>query len=91
MPKSNKRGYHVYVGGIEDGSDINRYGKAFAKWCWFYGLGTYIKVSKSGSMLERQLIDDAVFSPERLVFEAKPTLAEGLSQTVIRSVTQEES
>jgi len=90
MPKSNKRGYHVYVGGIEDGSDINRYGKAFAKWCWFYGLG-HIQVSKSGSMLERQLIDDAVFSPERLIFEAKPTLGEGLAKTVVPSIVQEAS
>jgi len=91
MTNSKKTSYHVWVGGIEDGNDIHRYGKTFAKRCWLANLGTYIKVSKSGSMLERQLIDDAVFSPERLVFEAKPTLAEGLSQTVIRSVTQEES
>jgi len=88
---NNKKSYHVYGGGIEDGTDINRYGKTFAKWCWFYGLGAYIKVSKKGAMLERQLIDAAVFSPERLVFEAKPTLGKGLSQTAIPSIIQEAS
>ena len=31
-------------------------------------------------MLRRQVFDDAVFSPERLVFEAKPTLAEGITR-----------
>ena len=91
MIKSKKTSYHVWVGNIENGDDIHRYGKTFAKRCWLAGLGTEIKVSKSGSMLERQLIDDSVFSPERLVFEAKPTLSESLEQQKIPSIIQEAS
>ena len=78
-PKINGCGYHVWVFGVFNPSDIKRYGKDFAKLCWLAGNG-FIKISKSGSMLVRQLIDVSVFSPERLVFEASPTLGEGLEQ-----------
>ena len=77
---SPKQGsYHIWVGGVCDPTDIDRYGKAFSERCWLHGLGKIV-VSKSGSFLERQLVDASVFSPERLVFEAKPILGEGITQ-----------
>ena len=80
-------GYHVWVLGIKDGRDIARYGNVFAKRCWLAGLG-YIKTTEK-SLLVRQIIDAAVFSPERLVFEAKPTLEQGLVQSEVPSIIQE--
>jgi len=89
---SNTCGYHVWVLGVKDSNDINRYGKTFAKRCWLAGLG-YIYISEkkesNGAMHIRQLIDVAVFSPERLVYEAKPTLAEGLVQDLVAPIIQE--
>lgn len=64
---------------MKDGSDIKRYSDLLAKRCWLTGCG-YIKVSKSGVLLVRQLIDAAVYSPERMIFEAKPTIGKGLVQ-----------
>jgi len=79
QPNLDSCGYHVWVLGVKEPKDIARYGKDFAKRCWLKGFGKII-ISASGAMLERQLIDAAVFSPERLVFEAKPTLGDGLEQ-----------
>jgi len=79
QPNIDSCSYHVWVLGIKDPKDIARYGEDFAKRCWLEGQG-YIKVSKTGSMLVRQLIDASVFSPERLVFEASPTLGDGIEQ-----------
>ena len=78
-PNVEMCGYHVWILGVKDPSDIARYGQAFAKLCWLKGNG-HIIISNSGSMLVRQLIDASVFSPERLVFEASPTLAPGIKQ-----------
>ena len=72
------KGLHIFVP-VENGNDIARYGKAFCEKSWLHGLG-HIKVSSVGSLLERYIVDHAVFSPERLIFEAKPTLSEGLVQ-----------
>jgi len=80
QPKVDSCGYHVWVLGVKDPTDIERYGKDFAKRCWLAGKG-FIKISKCGSLLVRQLIDVSVFSPERLVFEATPTLGVGIEQT----------
>jgi len=71
--------YHVWVGGIKEQSDIARYGEDFAKYCWLNGYGE-IKLSGTGAMLTRQLIDTAVFSPERLIFEADAILGDGVVQ-----------
>ena len=43
------------------------------------GLGIN-KLTKDGSVLSRTIFDKSVFSPERLIFEASPTLEKGLSQ-----------
>ena len=74
--------YHVWVGGVDTPSDIARYGNVFSERCWLQGTGK-ICISKAGSFLVRQLIDASVFSPERLVFEAKPTLGKGIEQDEI--------
>jgi len=47
--------------------------------CWGNGDG-YIALSKNGSKLKRTTFDMAVFSPERLIYEAKPKLIGGLKQ-----------
>lgn len=46
---------------------------------WLAGFG-YYKISKSGSLLERSLIDTAVHGAERLVFEAAPILRSPLQR-----------
>ena len=47
---------------------------------WLAGLGWYV-VGAAGQMLERSLIDTAVGSPERLVFEGAVILTEPLIQS----------
>ena len=47
--------------------------------CWLNGLG-WFKLSSCGSALERSIVDRAVSSPERLVFEAPPRLKKPLKQ-----------
>lgn len=70
-------GWHVYVM-VDDASLIPDYGKWFEVQAWLKGYG-YILISQSGSQLPRNLVDSAVFSPERLVFESAPTLKSGLT------------
>lgn len=72
-------GVHIYCM-IENAADIPRYGKAFAKRAWLAGYGR-IELSAVGSCLVRQIIDDAVFSPERLIFEAQADLDDSVIQT----------
>jgi hypothetical protein len=71
-------GAHIYVA-VADGSDIPRFLAALFDRLWLTGHG-FIKLSSVGSMLERSLIDVAVGSPERLVFEGQPVLGPGLQQ-----------
>ncbi len=62
-------GFHIWMA-IKDGSDLQRFGTALEKRLWLAGLG-YIKVSKrNANLLTRTIVDTAVFSPERLCFEA---------------------
>ncbi len=62
------RGQRVYLI-IRDGNDIPRAGKALAGHLWLAGHG-YMKVSTSGSLLPRTLVDTAVWQPSRLDFAA---------------------
>jgi hypothetical protein len=71
-------GFHIYMV-IADGSDLEAFGARLNKRLWLMGLG-HIKLSKSLAMLKRTLVDVAVFSPERLIFEAGAVLADGLEQ-----------
>jgi len=69
-------GMHVYIGFR---GDI----KAFQEYCkiqlWNAGFG-YIGLSRNGALLERTIIDLAVLSPERLIYEAAPVLGEGVGR-----------
>jgi hypothetical protein len=72
-----KGGAHYYVT-IQDSSDAVRFLQTLHERLWLAGFGWYM-VSTSGALLERSLIDRSVGSPERLIFEAPPTLV-GLRQ-----------
>ncbi|WP_295021125.1 VapE domain-containing protein [Sulfurimonas sp.] len=77
---SNKLSFHAYIL-IENATDerVQAYKESLKNSCWKLGYG-HIKISKAGSLLQRQIFDDVVLSPERLLYEALPTLAEGLTQ-----------
>ena len=72
------KGVHIYVF-VECGEDIPRYLKAFFDRLWLAGYG-HIMIDKAGKMHVRTIIDISVGSPERIVFEAFPTLLDGLEQ-----------
>ena len=42
------------------------------------GGGTFIKISRAGTMLDRCILDHLAIGPERLVFEAEPVVRGGL-------------
>lgn len=77
-PTEIKSGSHTYLI-VADGSTIPEIGKFIKYRMWAAGYG-YIQISASGALLERQLFDDAVHTPERLVFEANPIKGAGLTQ-----------
>ncbi len=69
-------GFHIYMA-VPDGADVQRFGEVLEKRLWLAGLG-YIKVSaRNGSSLKRTVVDTAVFSPERLIFEAGAVIVPG--------------
>lgn len=83
----DKAGGHLYLA-VADAGDIPRATKVLHQRCWLAGLG-HILVGRAGQLLERSIVDVAVGSPERLVFEAQPQLTPPLVQeardsTVIR-------
>ena len=63
-----QRGLHIYLL-VADADDIPRAGKALADRLWLAGHGRF-DISKSGSLLERTIVDLAVWQPERLDFAA---------------------
>lgn len=71
-------GRHVYII-IKDGADIERALKTLHERLWLAGLG-YFVVGAAGQLLDRSIIDAAVYGPERLVFEGKPILAPPVAQ-----------
>lgn len=71
-------GVHCYVL-CQDGGDIARFLKVMHRRAWLNGLGWHI-VSKCGALLERSILDVAVASGERLVFEGDPQLVPPLRQ-----------
>lgn len=79
---SKKKSMHAYIivkSATED--KIKKYKSFLEASAWAKGYG-HIEISKSGSLMPRQIFDSAVFSAERLIFEAKPTLAEGITRDV---------
>ena len=71
-------GRHIYIV-ARNASDLPRFGKVLFKRAWLNGHG-FITISKSGGYLLRTFFDAAVFSPERLIFEAGAVCDEGLEQ-----------
>ena len=72
------RGQRVYTF-VADASDIPRAADVLSKRAWLHGYG-YIKVSKAGSMLERTIIDTAVFQTNRIDYCAPPICEAPLKQ-----------
>jgi hypothetical protein len=72
-----KSGCHLYFE-VSKASAIPIIGDLFEFFAWKKGYGE-IKISKNGSLLSRHLFDKAVYSPERLIFEAPPSLGKGLA------------
>ncbi len=62
---------------VDRATDIPAIGKLLVSRLWLKGEG-YIKVSESGSMLERSLIDASVWQPERCDFAARGVYNDGL-------------
>jgi hypothetical protein len=80
----DKAGGHLYLA-VTDAADIPRATKALHQRCWLAGFG-HILVGRAGQLLERSIIDVAVGSPERLVFEGPPQVMDPLVQDARPSV-----
>ncbi len=72
------RGQRIYII-VKDARDIPRAGKVIYDRLWLAGHGTF-KISKSGSLLERNLIDALVWQPNRLDFAAGAACEDPLEQ-----------
>jgi len=70
------QGFHIYLPAL-DGSDIPRYMDVLFKRLVLAGYG-HIKISKSGSLLVRTIIDGAIKSPERIDYVAPAIIGQGL-------------
>lgn len=71
-------GLHLFVT-VANASDIPAIGQAVASRCWLAGLGR-VEKSKSGAALLRTLVDESVWQPERLSFDAGAACGQGLEQ-----------
>ena len=69
---------HTYTA-VKDANDSKRFLQVVHDQLWLAGFGWGI-LSKTGGFLDRSLIDAAVGSPERLVFEGAPILIGPLRQ-----------
>jgi hypothetical protein len=74
------RGVHVFVS-VTRGVDIPALAKRMQVEQWAAGRG-YIRISKSGALLVRQLSDAMVYQPSRLMFEAKPVMQGDLVRAI---------
>ena len=75
---TGNRGLHIYVP-VTDASQIPVAVKKIAQRCWDAGHG-YVKISTSGALLERCLIDESVARPAKLDFAAGAVCGDGLEQ-----------
>lgn len=77
---SDKKSFHMYIL-IENASNekVKEYIDYLSNEACKKGY-SHIKISKSGSLLERTCFDKAPTTPESLLFEAKPTLAPNITQ-----------
>ena len=70
--------YHIYVV-VKSSNHLSRYIENLENRAWMLDYG-YIKITTAGSLLKRQVFDSAVFSPERLIFEANIVCEEPYEQ-----------
>lgn len=73
---SDNNNAHIYLP-VDDAAEIPRLGKTIFERLILAGYGR-VEFSRDGKILIRTLIDKAVFSPERLVFEAPAILSNDL-------------
>lgn len=78
------RGLRLYVL-VVDATDIPRFGKLLYERLWAEGKGRFV-VSKNGTPLNRNIIDAAVWQPERLDFAAGAHCIQPLEQRRPRPV-----
>ena len=80
---SDKKSLHAYII-VKNATNekVTQYRDYLVSSAWAKGYG-HIELSKTGSAMRRQVFDSAVFSPERLVFEAQPTLEVGITRLPI--------
>lgn len=71
-------GQRVYVF-VNEANDIPRAAKVLSKLAWLNGFG-HIKISKAGTLLNRSIIDGAVFQSNRIDYCAPPTCERPLAQ-----------
>jgi hypothetical protein len=69
---------HTYIA-ITDGADAERFLRTLFKRCWLADFGWHM-IDSAGRVHERSLVDQSVFSPERLVFEGPPVVLPPLKQ-----------
>ncbi len=81
---TENKGLHIYCWSNHL-KDMHGLGNKLLHQAWLKGMG-YLKISSAGSILQRCVIDTAVFSPERLVFEANPIMGEDLIREAPESV-----
>lgn len=77
---SDKKSMHAYII-VKNATNekITQYKKYLVESAWAKGYG-HIELSSIGSVSRRQVFDSTVFSPERLIFEATPTLEAGITK-----------
>lgn len=86
LPTMQSAGLHGYVL-VQDVSRSKDIAEALQARAWAAGLA-WFTLSASGAVLERSIIDVAVASPERLIFEAAPDLGEGLTRQSLPHIVQ---
>lgn len=74
------RGVHVYFG-VTDGQKIPDLAKRLQDDQWLANRG-FIKISRSGALLVRQLSDVSIYQTQRILFEAAPLLHAGVTRTI---------
>ncbi len=76
------RGQRIYLP-VQDATDIPRVGRVIYERLWAAGIGAFV-VSKSGALLDRNLVDASAWQPERIDFAAGADCAAPLAQWVPR-------
>jgi len=79
-------GQRVYIH-VENASEIPSIGRALHMLSWEHGFG-YLKISRSGSLLERGLFDTSVYQPERLDYAGPPVCIKPIVQIRAPSIVR---